>query len=39
MDMRYYGVKSTRGDILKAQVLLDRFMKQLNRPNGADIRA
>src|SRR4029434_5073815 len=32
VDMGHHRVKCTRGDILKAQVLLDRFMKQLNRP-------
>ena len=30
--MRHDGVKSTGGHILEAQVLLDRFMKQFNRP-------
>ena len=30
VDMRHHRVKSTRGDILKAQVLLDRFMKQFD---------
>src|SRR4030095_9184090 len=32
VDMRHHRVKSTRGDILEAQVLLDCFMKQFNRP-------
>src|SRR4029453_5075811 len=32
VDMRHHRVKSTRGDILKAQVLIDGFMKQLNCP-------
>ena len=32
VDMRYHRVKSTGGGILEAQVLLDRFMKKLNRP-------
>jgi hypothetical protein len=32
VDVGHHGVKSTRGHILKAQVLLDVFMKQLHRP-------
>src|SRR5215510_5318448 len=32
VDMSHHRVKSTRGDLLETQVLLDRFMKQLNRP-------
>jgi hypothetical protein len=30
--MRHHRVKSTRRDILKAQVLLGIFMKKLHRP-------
>jgi hypothetical protein len=32
VDMRYHGVKSTRGNLLKTQVLLDIFMKKLYCP-------
>jgi hypothetical protein len=32
VDMRYHRVKATRGDILEAQVLLDRFMKKFYCP-------
>ena len=32
VDMRHHGLKAMGGDILKAQVLLDRFMKKLHGP-------
>src|SRR4029434_3935421 len=32
VDMRHHGLKAMMGDILKAQVLLDRFMKNLHGP-------
>jgi hypothetical protein len=32
VDLRHHRVKATRGDLLEAQVLLARFLKQLNRP-------
>jgi hypothetical protein len=32
VDMRQHRVTSTRGNILKAQALLDLCMKKLNRP-------